>query len=282
MKSVIWNYCISRNAWSSLSPPQDIEISSSNYTLAEYQSQLLIIGGHAFQSPRGTGIGWNKCIYYKLDQDAGWEVRRDLQIPEDLTTLPSSMSATSYDRYLIITWVMDNTLMLLIHFNGQGWKIIKGPQCTKEHCKPGVFFLKRMLYLSENGFLHRIALESLHTDHGYSDNKWEKLPEISERSSISNFAVIYYKTDRPMITAVIAMTLYEGLFYAFEPESKKWIRVGVTVKFCTKEPPVVVGLQCCAALNARVLLMGQIKPDYDPLSSTPGPTFGTLEVTATY
>ena len=270
MQSVIWIYSISRKSWSSLHPPQEVEISSGNYTIAEYQSQLLIVGGLSFKVPRGKE--WNRSIY-KLDQVSlpNWEVRKDLQIPDDLIT-PHDMSATSYDSYLIITWVKDNTLQLLIHFNGQGWESINGPKCTRGHCIPGVFFLQRMLYMSENGFLHRIALKSLHTSR-YSDDAWETFPSIPERNTISNFAVIS-SLSRPLIMVVISRTLLKGFFYAFKPDSKNWIPLE-EVTFYTMYSPVVVGLQREPAQDARMLLMGRIKEVQDH------PSFGMLEVTAT-
>ena len=251
--AVIWKYSLSRKSWSPLiTPLQDQKI--PNYTLTEYQSQLLLIEKTSNQE--GMLI-----IMNKFDEDKGW-------LPvEDVTTPPinsmqsaSEFSAASEGRRLVISWVKDERFLLLV-FDGLMWKEVDGPECQNGYGRrrPNLIVRDGILYLSDcrHGYMYSVPLELLLRD---GSKKWKRLPDLPCKQMIYEGAAnLTLLNSNVLATLIPSYTTGKSLVLVLKPFTKRWIDLGeISCDLGHGTLPRIVGLPTGSAGNTKLLVMGQI------------------------
>ena len=253
--AVIWKYSLSRKSWSPLiTPLQDQKI--PNYTLTEYQSQLLLIGTEYNQKDQML------IIMSKYDEDKGW-------LPvEDVTTPPinslqfaSEFSAVSEGGHFVISWVEDEQFLLLV-FDGLNWKEVKGPKCRNVYGRPNLIVHDGILYLSDciHASIYSVPLELLL---GGDNNKWKSLPDLPYKTMVfegaANLALL---NSSILATLIPSYTTGKCLVFALEPFTKSWIDLGeISCGLGHRASPRLVGLPPGSAGNIKLIAMGQIARD---------------------
>ena len=248
--AVIWKYSLSRRSWSPIPPPQ--EITDSNFTVTEYQSQLLLIGKKYNQ--KGMLI-----IMNKFDEDKGWLPIEDVTTPPiDSMQSASDFSAVSEGRCLIVSWVKDEQFQLLI-FDGLTWKEVDGPKCCDGYRRPNMIVHERILYLSDcrHDSIYSVPLESLLCD---GSETWDRLPDLPYKHKLhegaANLTLLNFSI---LATLIPSFTKDTSLVLALEPRTKSWIDLGeISCEVGHTTSPRLVGLPPGSAGNTKLIAMGQI------------------------
>ena len=248
--AVIWKYSLSRKSWSPITPPQDQKI--PDYTLTEYQSELLLIGREYNQE--GMLI-----IINKFDEDKGWLPIEEVATPPiDSLQSASQFSAVSEGRCFILSWVKDERFQLLV-FNGQEWKEVEGSKCGNGYGRPNMIVQDGILYLSDcrHDSIYRLPLEFLL---GGGSQNWKSLPDLPYKHIVYEGAANLTLLNSSILATLIpSYTRGTSLVLALEPFTNSWINLGeISCDVGRGASPRLVGLPPGSAGNTKLLAIGQI------------------------
>ena len=250
--AVIWKYSLSKKSWSPpITPPQDQKV--PDYTLTEYQSQLLLIGKTYDQE--GMLI-----IINKFDEDKGWLLVENVTTPPiDSMQSASELSAVSEERCLIISWVKGERFQLLV-FDGLTWKEVDGPKCQNGYGRSNMIVHDGILYLSDcrHDSIYSVPLESLLLGDG--NEKWKSLPDLPYKHMLYEGAANLTLLNSSILATLIpSYRMGASLVLALEPLTKSWIDLGeISCEVGHGISPRLVGLPPGSAGNTKLIAMGQI------------------------
>ena len=262
-----------------ITPPPHLR----DYTLTEYQSNLLLIGReYSYRQDKAPTL-----IVNKFDEDHGWLPVEDIDMSSINSVLASAcnaktvLSAVSEGRHIIISWIADYRFKLLIIDGLNKCKEVEGPPSIcrglDHNSWSNVMVHDGMLYLSDSKHtsIYSIPLESL----GNGREEWDTLPDLPSKNfsriGAPNLTIVNSSVLATIIPSHrnIDMSSSDSYVVALEPHTKSWIELGkISCDVSRKRYIKIVGLPLESVRNADILVMGKIHANK---------YFALLEISAT-
>ena len=256
----IWKYSILKNTLMPISyPPNTQTVSADQHTITSYQSQLLWIG-------KGDTDNSILVLFALADEQINYSWKQIMLKSKEILpqmTLPTSISSTSEDEYLIVV-VREPQLLSVLIFDGQEWRRRDGPDCTAPtHGRIDIIINNGTIFLTTYMGFYTISLKAILAT---SDalGQWVTLTKIP-KETYSNMTSFYN------YTVVLTRKYYSDscvCVLAYEYVSDTWIILEELECCISWMIPTIMGLP-----DGRLLIFGVV-PDPQQI-----PQFNVLQVT---